>query len=373
MKNLKFLFLFCLFFSQQTAVHAQLFGGLIKSQARHATIADLTVAANPTYQGKSVIGTTGIGYNGEAVPAGSTITVQLTNSATGQQNYVLSATDAGTGLIYAATGTIAASTTIAVILTPNTVVMPAISSGVITMTLTGANNTINLEPRIDIKSISASATQVTDVIYGTQTWMDRNLGARRVATATNDVFSYGNYYQWGRPADGHEIMVWNGTTKNSGRGLAETTPTLASDDTPEHANFITNSTDPNNWLATPAASGVNTLWAVASQGPCPAGYHVATRVEWDLADDYNDGPATSSGETTGMDSNIEAYASDLKLPTSGHRVRQDGSFATLGTENKYWTSTVFGTNAHSFRTNVSVAKTSFSRRANGFIVRCLKN
>jgi uncharacterized protein (TIGR02145 family) len=33
MKNLKFLFLFCLFFSQQTAVHAQLLGGLIKSQA----------------------------------------------------------------------------------------------------------------------------------------------------------------------------------------------------------------------------------------------------------------------------------------------------------------------------------------------------
>ena len=60
-----------------------------------------------------------------------------------------------------------------------------------------------------------------------QTWMDRNLGARQVANAINDVFSYGNYYQWGRSADGHEITVWNGDTKTAGRGLADVTTTLA--------------------------------------------------------------------------------------------------------------------------------------------------
>ena len=87
-----------------------------------------------------------------------------------------------------------------------------------------------LEPRIDIKSIPASATEIVDVTYGTQTWMDRNLGARRVATAVNDVFSYGNHYQWGRPADGHEITVWNGTTRTAGRGLNNTTATLATTD-----------------------------------------------------------------------------------------------------------------------------------------------
>ena len=41
---------------------------------------NLTVAS-PTYQGTSVIDATGIGYNGEAVPSASTITVQLTNTA----------------------------------------------------------------------------------------------------------------------------------------------------------------------------------------------------------------------------------------------------------------------------------------------------
>ena len=48
-------------------------------------------------------------------------------------------------------------------------------------------------------------------------------GARRVATAINDVLSYGNHYQWGRPADGHEITVWNGATPTSGRGFYDAT------------------------------------------------------------------------------------------------------------------------------------------------------
>ena len=90
--------------------------------------------------------------------------------------------------------------------------IPEFTSGVIAMTLSGdASNNLALAPRIDIKSIPASATKIEDVTYGTQTWMDRNLGARRVATAVDDVFSYGNYYQWGRPADGHEIICseWN--------------------------------------------------------------------------------------------------------------------------------------------------------------------
>ena len=126
--------------------------------------------------------------------------------------------------------------------------IPEFTSGVIAMTLSGdATNDLLLEPRIDIKSIPAIATEIVDVTYGTQTWMDRNLGARRVATAVNDVFSYGNHYQWGRPADGHEISVWNGTTRTAGRGLNNTRATLATTDAPAHGDFITNSTAPYDW------------------------------------------------------------------------------------------------------------------------------
>ncbi|MDZ7738239.1 MAG: hypothetical protein U5K32_04030 [Bacteroidales bacterium] len=34
--------------------------------------------------------------------------------------------------------------------------------------------------------------------------MDRNLGASQVATASDDENGYGDLYQWGRSADGHE-------------------------------------------------------------------------------------------------------------------------------------------------------------------------
>jgi hypothetical protein len=35
-------------------------------------------------------------------------------------------------------------------------------------------------------------------------WMDRNLGASRVATSVSDTLAYGDLYQWGRGTDGHE-------------------------------------------------------------------------------------------------------------------------------------------------------------------------
>ena len=324
-----------------------------------------------TYQGKSVIDATGIGYNGEAVPAASTITVDLINGVGTEQSYGLSATDTGSGLIYAATGTILAGDTETVTLTHNAVVMPALESGVLIMPLTGTNTTIDLLPRIDIKSIPASATQVTDVVYGTQTWMDRNLGARRVAEAENDVFSYGNHYQWGRPADGHEITVWNGTTKNSGRGLADVTTTLAADAYPSHANFIT----AWNWLATPAGSGVPTLWAIASQGPCPTNYHVPTDAEWETADGYNAGAATSSGSTVGWDNSREAYDSTLKLTRVGNRKNDDGTLLNQGFNAHYWSSTVAvsSNSAREFKSDGSVANTDNMARANGLAVRCLKD
>jgi uncharacterized protein (TIGR02145 family) len=322
---------------------------------------NLTLGA-VTYNGTSVIDATGIGYNGEAVPSASTITVQLTNNAASSQNYALSATDEqGSGLIYAASGTIAAETTISVILKPNEVVMPDFESGVLTMDLLGTRSALYLLPRIDIKSIPASVTTVTDLVYGTQIWMDRNLGAKRVAAEIDDVFSYGNYYQWGRAGDGHEITVWNGTTQNTGRGLADTTATLAADDIPEHDNFITVNTRPNNWLADPAASDVATLWATASQGPCPANYHVPTQMEWETADEYPTG--------------YNIFVNTLKLPRSGHRGTANGTLSTsVGTRGHYWSSSVFGTSGHSLMFNDDyIIPYNTNDRANGFTVRCLKD
>ena len=233
--------------------------------------------------------------------------------------------------------------------------------GTINMTLTGANNTLALAPRIDIKSIPASETAVVDVPYGTQTWMDRNLGARRVATAVNDVLSYGNHYQWGRPSDGHEITVWNGDTPTSGRGFADATAleALAASDAPGHPNFILTDVTPFDWRS----DNNNNRWATANQGPCPTGYHVPTNTEWDTADTFGT-----------WNNNTDTFNSDLKLPSAGGRNRIDGLLYNQGTLGHSWSSTVSGTNARYLTFYSTAANTSFTHhRASGFSVRCLKN
>ena len=314
-----------------------------------------------TYQGTSVINTSGIGYNGETVPSASTITVQVT--VTEPTSYNFSATHAGTGLVYSASGSFAAAGTYPVILQNNGVAIPWDTFGVLTMPLTGASNSINLVPRIDIKSIPASATAVVNVTYGTQTWMDRNLGARRVATALNDVLSYGNYYQWGRPADGHEITVWDGATPTSGRGFANATAleALATSDAPGNANFILTDAMPYDWRN----NNNNNRWATANQGPCPAGYHVPTDTEWNTANTFG-----------AWNNNTDAYNSALKLPSAGLRYRSDGlldNHGGYGGYGGYWSSTVSGTEArHLHLFNAATHTDDNASRAYGFTVRCLK-
>ena len=314
-----------------------------------------------TYQGTSVINTSGIGYNGETVPSASTITVQVT--VTEPTSYNFSATHAGTGLVYSASGSFAAAGTYPVILQNNSPTIAWDKYGTINMTLTGASNTLALAPRIDIKSIPTTHTDWTykDVTYGTQTWMDRNLGARRVATAINDVLSYGNHYQWGRPADGHEITVWNGATTTSGRGFADATAleALSATTTPGHPNFILTNAGTYDWLATQADPD---RWATANQGPCPAGYHVPTDAQWNTADAFG-----------AWNNNTDTYNSALKLPSAGYRNRIDGLLDTQGTNGFYWSSTVSGTNARLLDFHSTAASTLNYTRAYGFSVRCLRD
>jgi hypothetical protein len=70
-------------------------------------------------------------------------------------------------------------------------------------------------------------------------WFDRNLGATQVATSSTDYDSYGWYYQWGRGNDGHQIPT------------SSTTSTLATSNTPGHANFIITSDSVYDWRSPP--------------------------------------------------------------------------------------------------------------------------
>ena len=188
--------------------------------------------------------------------------------------------------------------------------------------------------------------------------MDRNLGARRVATAVDDVFSYGNHYQWGRPADGHEISVWNGTTHTAGRGLNNSTTTLATTDAPVNGDFIINTTAPYDWRS----DNNSNRWATVPQGPCPTGYHVPTNAEWDIAD-----------AVSGWGNQVDVYQSTLKLPSSGYRNRNTAVLSLQGTRGHYWSSTVSGTTSRNMGFESTIALTNTNHRAHGFNVRCLKD
>ena len=190
--------------------------------------------------------------------------------------------------------------------------------------------------------------------YGTVTgpdskcWLDRNLGATQVATSSTDTAAYGWYYQWGRGTDGHQI------------GNSSTTATLATSDTPGHANFIRNGTNPKDWRNPQN----NNLWQGVSgiNNPCPTGFRIPTSSEW----------ATVSGYFSSQDYQ-GAYNSVLKLPVAGSRQELLGSFDGVGMLGIYWSSNISGSNASYlfFWINLNPYNTNCRAIANS--VRCVKD
>ena len=114
-------------------------------------------------------------------------------------------------------------------------------------------------------------------IYGTVTtrtgriWIDRNLGASRVALSSTDTQAYGDYFEWGRPADGHEKQIVYGTASNF-------TNVRSTTSVPGNSKYIFPSDGSYDWLVTPD----NTLWTGvnAPNNPCPAGFRIPTEAEW---------------------------------------------------------------------------------------------
>jgi len=189
---------------------------------------------------------------------------------------------------------------------------------------------------------------VTNPITGA-TWMDRNLGASQVATSSTDVDAYGNLYQWGRGADGHQCRT------------SPTTSTLSSTDQPGHGYFITNSSSPWDWRSPQNDDlwqGVNGI-----NNPCPSGYRLPTEAELNA-----ERLSWSNNNATG------AFASPLKFPMAGARtLLNTGSLSFVGTSGNYWSSTVSSIDARVLNFNSSNAKMIFSNRAGGNSVRCIKD
>lgn len=199
------------------------------------------------------------------------------------------------------------------------------------------------------------------VTYGTvshnsKCWMDRNLGASRVATAYNDTDAYGDLFQWGRLDDQHQ-------TRTSG-----VTTTLSSSDNPGHSNFIYGMGSPYDWRLPQNDNLWQGVWG--TNNPCPSGWRIPTETEWET-----ERLSWSSNDYNG------AYASPLKLTAAGHRDSIDAWLEDVGSFGSYWSSAVststFILTTAAYAGNLTFfcngAEMGSTDRALGFSVRCVQD
>ncbi|WP_165779118.1 LamG-like jellyroll fold domain-containing protein [Rhodohalobacter barkolensis] len=196
-----------------------------------------------------------------------------------------------------------------------------------------------------------TTTEIVDVYNPAtgQTWMDRNLGASRAATSMDDEEAYGDLYQWGRAADGHE------------KRDSDTTYTLSNTYTPGHGNFILNfDNKPDDWHSPQN----DNLWHGVDgiNNPCPNGYRLPTEAEWE-----------AERQSWSSNNRVGAFASQLKLPVAGHRNRASGSLDAVGSNGRYWSSTVFGSLSRYLIFFDDAADMLNNYRAVGYSVRCIKD
>lgn len=187
---------------------------------------------------------------------------------------------------------------------------------------------------------------ITSPITGKR-WLDRNLGASQACTSSTDTLCYGDYYQWGRLADGHE------------KANSATTSTLATGITSVGSSFITSSSSPYDWTTVDSTGADRTaLWSKTDgTGVCPVGFRVPTQTELSAENITNSADAFTK----------------LKFPVAGGRSFFVGSMGVQGSLGGVWASSVSGSGSVDMYFGSANAGWYSNYRASGFPVRCIEN
>ncbi|MGV4431501.1 FISUMP domain-containing protein [Ornithobacterium rhinotracheale] len=179
-----------------------------------------------------------------------------------------------------------------------------------------------------------------------RTWLNNNLGAdyanvnsphfnpTQQATSKTDYKAYGSLFQWGREANGHELVDW--TSSGSGRVV--------------HSNL--------SWSRDMSSS------LTTYHDPCPNGYHTPSKSEWEqLFSKVGSGNSNMWKER------------QLNLPAAGYRNYTNGSqFNNAGSYGGYWSSSQDGSNnAWELDFSSSDSYMGYIYRSFGQPVRCLKD
>jgi hypothetical protein len=219
-----------------------------------------------------------------------------------------------------------------------------------------------------VAEYSWCARQITD--EKGNIWLDRNMGAYRLARSSDDAASYGDLYQWGRPMDGHQKRFQRDDDPAEGEGeqgemlhdFWEDANNLSN--TPSDPRFIEGDDSPSTQNYDWVDDNNDKRWAIDPQGPCPSGYHVPTQEELiELRSLIN-----SKGRNS-----IAAFAS-LWLPAPGKRLISDGTLESVGSRGFYHSSTLTGgSKAYGLYFHASGCSPNANFHAIGFAVRCRKD
>jgi uncharacterized protein (TIGR02145 family) len=223
------------------------------------------------------------------------------------------------------------------------------SAGTASFALSIGGQTCNLDVTVSyVCSAKVSATE-------TKIFMCYNLGA---ANTSADPFTpsweiNGGYWQWGRPTEAAA-----GPT-GSGAGQA-------------NEGAIT------GWNNTNAADGSWDDGSKTGNDPCPTGFRVPTKAQWDgvLANNTPMNVGTFSNSATNYGAG-KKFGDNLMLPAAGVRDGYNGVLYFRGSNGDYWSSTEYGTgNAWYLYFRSAGAGTDYyydiyDNRSYGFSVRCI--
>jgi uncharacterized protein (TIGR02145 family) len=220
------------------------------------------------------------------------------------------------------------------------------SGGTASFALSIGGQTCTLD--VTVSSAPVCRAKVTATDY--KNFLCYNLGAANTSAYpfTPSWEINGGYWQWGRSAEAAAGPTGSGAGQANGGAVS-------------------------GWNTTAAANG---SWADGSKtanDPCPAGYRVPTKSQWDgvVANNTQSNLGAFSNSATNYGAG-KKFGDQLMLPAAGLRNGNDGALNSRGNGGGYWSSTESDSNDAWFLFfNSSNADTYGNYRANGTSVRCV--
>lgn len=207
-------------------------------------------------------------------------------------------------------------------------------------------------------------------------WLQQNLGSKQIATTINDEAAYGDYFQWGRWDDGHQLKNSETSedypTPNNPLGLGKGNPLFfINGGSPWSSNY-------DGWFANPNqddswnAKNIAEITANNGMDPCKAigeKWEIPTEADWtNLMEKEKINPKDDSDSRNGI---TRAFESNLKIVGAG--ARKDNSFAFVGQRAYIWTKSA-SANPNFYRyvyLSGAIAGFGGDAKSHGYTVRCV--